>query len=434
MPGAGPTWLSGYISLPDARNTPHLVASYVKIKPPMDAYERGLCVWNEQTERFDRQTVIWIHSSATPTSPAVPEGQPVFWRDSQGVEWVLFGNPLPTLRCPARYESWTNAATWEVLTPQAELATVDGDKKVKPHSGSIAWNGFRKRWVTVFVEAYGKPSFLGEVWYAEAAAPTGPWGPAIKVLSHSNYTFYNPRLHPEFTPVDSPILIFEGTYTKEFADRPNPTARYDYNQVMYRLDLDDPALRPAQATQYFQSHTRTPGHQEENLTRGHKGTIGIWKGIQSRSRTAARDNIKPFIQIPGRKADREPPLSTPHSPLSALCSLPHAHLHRYPEGIDRRRPAIRHVLAPEVRSNVKSTGIVVASGLQPTTVSKVSFPRNRYHAHPPIDSPGTSGRQSKAFHLLVPRRCGSRLGPHQFSLFWAVDFQSKYRRIRTPVF
>ncbi|HWQ90108.1 MAG TPA: hypothetical protein VN673_00435, partial [Clostridia bacterium] len=60
-----------------------------------------------------------------------------------------------------------------------------------------------------------------------------------------NYTFYNPRLHPEFTPTGSPILIFEGTYTREFANHAHATARYDYNQMIYRLDLDDPALKPA---------------------------------------------------------------------------------------------------------------------------------------------------------------------------------------------
>ena len=65
------------------------------------------------------------------------------------------------------------------------------------------------------------------------------------VLTHDNYTFYNPRLHPEFTPAASPILIFEGTYTAEFADKPVPTTRYNYNQILYRLDLDDPALKPA---------------------------------------------------------------------------------------------------------------------------------------------------------------------------------------------
>ena len=61
----------------------------------------------------------------------------------------------------------------------------------------------------------------------------------LRVLSHDNYTFYNPRLHPEFTPEGSPILLFEGTYTAEFAVRPTPTPRHNYNQMLYRLDLDD---------------------------------------------------------------------------------------------------------------------------------------------------------------------------------------------------
>jgi len=130
-----------------------------------------------------------------------------------------------------------------VLKPQETLRAAGSDKPVTLHSGSMAWNPWRQRWVTVFVEKFGKPSSLGEVWYAEADAPTGSWGPAVKILTHENYTFYNPRLHPEFTPTNSPVLIFEGTYTQTFADRPPPTPRYEYNQILYRLDLDDPRLR-----------------------------------------------------------------------------------------------------------------------------------------------------------------------------------------------
>jgi hypothetical protein len=40
----------------------------------------------------------------------------------------------------------------------------------------------------------------------------------------------------------SPILLFEGTYTQRFAKNPAATLRHDYNQILYRLDLDDPAL------------------------------------------------------------------------------------------------------------------------------------------------------------------------------------------------
>lgn len=245
MPGEGPTWVTGYISLPDKNGVTRLVGSYMKVRPPMEVYERGLCVWNEATSNFERLRVVWTKSDAAPKAPPLPEGHPVSWKDNAGKEWVLFGNPFPTLRCPATFEAWQDSSAWEPLQPQESLVPASDGKPVKPHSGSIAWNPWRKRWVTVFMQSSGQPSAFGELWYAEAASPTGPWGKAVKILSHENYMFYNPRLHPEFTAADSPILIFEGTYTMQFADKPPPTPRHDYNQILYRLDLDDPALQPA---------------------------------------------------------------------------------------------------------------------------------------------------------------------------------------------
>ncbi|MEX0611369.1 MAG: hypothetical protein WD738_20035 [Pirellulales bacterium] len=248
MPGEGPTWLTGYVSLPDKSGTSRLVASYAKIRPPLEAYELGLCVWNDETENFGHLRTVWKKSEATPKQPLLPRGHAAIIDGEKGAKWVLFGDPLPTLRCPATFEEWQAPATWESLTPQETFLSAGDQSGIKPHSGSIAWNVFRQRWVTVFMQVFGKPSAFGEIWYAEADSPYGPWGSAVKVLSHKNYTFYNPRLHPEFTPPDSPILLFEGTYTQAFADRPEPTPRYDYNQILYRLDLDDPKLAPAQQT------------------------------------------------------------------------------------------------------------------------------------------------------------------------------------------
>jgi hypothetical protein len=246
MPGSGPTWVTGYVSLPDKAGAHRLVGTYMKIRPPLEVYEWGLCVWNDATAGFERERVIWTRTDQQPKAPPVPEGHPALWTDAEGREWVLFGNPLPKLRCPARFEAWRDPASWEVRTPQEHLVDAVTGAQVRPHTGSIAWNAWRGRWVTVFMQHFGKPSAFGELWYAEAAHPEGPWGPAVKVLSHDNYTFYNPRLHPEFTPENSPVLLFEGTYTMQFADRPMPTPRYDYHQILYRLDLDDPALAPAQ--------------------------------------------------------------------------------------------------------------------------------------------------------------------------------------------
>jgi len=245
--GSGPTWITGFLTLPDKNGRERMVASYMKIKPPLEIYRWGLCVWNDDTAKFEPLKIIWEKSETDPKPPKlIPDGHPAFWTDENGKRWALFGNPLPKVRCPATFEAWQDSSTWEQLSPPESLLSAADDAPVKLHSGSIAWNEFRKRWVAVFMQSFGKPSAHGEIWCAEAPKPNGPWGKAVKILTHDNYTFYNPRIHPEFTPANSPILIFEGTYTKDFADRPHPTARYEYNQILYRLDLDDPKLAPAQ--------------------------------------------------------------------------------------------------------------------------------------------------------------------------------------------
>ena len=242
MPGAGPTWISGYVSLPGKDGKQHLVGTYIKVKPPLTPYESGLCVWDEEKERFEQHRVLWTKTPEAPQPPPSPDGHPVFWKDASGEQWVLFGDPFPRLRCPARFEAWGDPQAWQELQPQQRVRSASGDEQVAPHRGSIAWNSYRKKWVSVFTQVYGKPSALGEIWYAEADRPTGSWGSAVKVVTHVNYTFYNPRLHPEFTSADSPVLLFEGTYTQQFAENPAATPRHDYNQILYRLDLDDLAL------------------------------------------------------------------------------------------------------------------------------------------------------------------------------------------------
>ena len=251
MPGEGPTWITGCVSVPDASGSPRLVAAYTKIRPPMESYEWGLCAWDDAAHVFRPLKIVWRKAHAKDGATAgdlpltMPEGHAVLWRDGSGRDVLLFGNPFPRLRCPATFEGWSDPTRWEALKPQEKLVGADGSPVV-PHSGSIAWNPWRKRWVTLFMERFGKPSAFGELWYAEAESPLGPWGTAVKVATHENYTFYNPRLHPESSPPDGPALIFEATFTLQFADKPVPVARHDYNQVLYRLDLDDPRLAPAQ--------------------------------------------------------------------------------------------------------------------------------------------------------------------------------------------
>jgi hypothetical protein len=52
--------------------------------------------------------------------------------------------------------------------------------------------------------------------------------------------------HPFFDQEGGRIIYFEGTYASTFSGNTNPTPRYDYNQIMYRLDLADPRLGKAE--------------------------------------------------------------------------------------------------------------------------------------------------------------------------------------------
>jgi hypothetical protein len=94
----------------------------------------------------------------------------------------------------------------------------------------------------IFHEAGGESSNLGEVYYAEADRLTGPWAMARKVVTHEKYSFYNPKQHPMFDQENGRLIYFEGTYTAAFSRSHQRTPRYDYNQIMYRLDLSDPRL------------------------------------------------------------------------------------------------------------------------------------------------------------------------------------------------
>ncbi len=245
VPGQGPTWLSAYFTLKEADGQERLCATYRKIKPPLETYEIGLCLWDDATAEFRPSQTLWKKESGEPDPKQVPDGHPARWTDAHGKRWLLFGNPLPTLRCPDTFAAWQDPQQWEPLTPPSTLPSADDGKPVKLHSGSIAWNAHRQRWVTVFMQHFGKASPFGELWYAEAKDPLGDWGPAVQILTHDNYSFYNPRIQTELLPEKADFLLFEGTYTQDFANRPHPTPRYDYNQMLYRLDLDDPRLKRA---------------------------------------------------------------------------------------------------------------------------------------------------------------------------------------------
>jgi hypothetical protein len=161
-------------------------------------------------------------------------------RDASGK--ALWAWKRGTARLTAtRHAEWARrgelAASEQLLT----LRDVDSGQAVLAHRGTVAWNAYRGRYVMIVCESFGS-SLVGELWYAEADGPLGPWLYARKIGTHDRYSFYNPRHHPFFDQDGGRLIYFEGTYTRSFSGNPVVTPRYDYNQVMYRLDLDDPRL------------------------------------------------------------------------------------------------------------------------------------------------------------------------------------------------
>lgn len=284
MPGDGPTWIDGLTVVRDDSGHERMFAKYVKIEPPLHVYERGLVEFNDRSQQFDKVRTFEGDALLMPEWHAVPHR-------FDGIDYVLYGRQIPLIRTPATPEGVQDLSQYEAYTyftqgsrpekysldrrddgtlrlawrrgtmaptPEFEskliergeltegealcrLHDAETGQPVQIHSSSVAWNEYRNRWVMIALEQFGT-SPLGEIWYAEATAPTGPWKAARKIVTHDNYSFYNPKQHPMLAKAGGRVIYFEGTYTTTFSGNRQPTPRYDYNQIMYRLDLDDPRL------------------------------------------------------------------------------------------------------------------------------------------------------------------------------------------------
>jgi hypothetical protein len=235
IPGDGPTWLTALVCTNDKAGKERLVAVYHKVKPPLTVYERGLCEFDPQSKRFHKLFAFERNA------PLVPSGH-AFRNSVAEQPWLYFGEAVPHLRVPDRYESLIDPRQYEVVKADARFSDAATGNAVKHHHGAVAWRPFRKKWVSVFTQKGGESSHLGEIYYAEADAPEGPWRTAVKILTHDRYSFYNPKQHPYFSDGEGRYLYFEGTYSTMFSGNSHPTPLYDYNQLMYRLDLSDRRL------------------------------------------------------------------------------------------------------------------------------------------------------------------------------------------------
>ena len=177
---------------------------------------------------------------------------------------------------------WT-FARWNQLgnIPQyiAPIRDVTTGKPVIIHAGCVNWNSYLKRWLLIgeSVNALaarihkkmidGKPwvcttgihlqrignkgwmvvnnngtGSLGDIYAAVGDTPLGPWVYAQRVVNFPRMSFYNPSEDWFFNQHRSRIVFFEATYCNMFSSSRTPTPRYNYNQLMYSLNLADTRL------------------------------------------------------------------------------------------------------------------------------------------------------------------------------------------------
>jgi hypothetical protein len=297
----GVIWIDGVCTVPNENGVERMVAHYSRRKSLAEVLEHGIAV-------FDDERAIFVPAKELPLGEKwrFPHGHPDVFEDS-GQKWLLFGDPALNVRVdatlkdmldPMRYEAFTCASAmakdrpanvktdhdgkpvwrWQSELPpmgseaEAELVKAgklkpeharffpaniaDPKERVRLHSGTARWNEYRKRWVMVAGQVGGKSSLLGEVWYAEADHPTGPFRVAVKVVTHEKKSFYNVCHHSFLDRSGGRFIHFEGTYTSDFSGNSDRTPRYDYNQILYRLDLDAVALQPARGQVHCQSPDR----------------------------------------------------------------------------------------------------------------------------------------------------------------------------------
>jgi hypothetical protein len=284
-------WADGFLVVPDATGKERMVAHYIRLKGlGSPTLGRGLAVYNDEKDEFKELKKLEVEEKWR-----FPHGHPVTTTNG-GAKYFQFGQNIPNVRVPATYEALQKSDLYEAFTciadgspaktnevkllrdasgklvyrwtksapptgnkeerefiaaglmkgEEAQFRPVDAKtgKAMQLHAGSVCWNAWRKKWILICSEIYGT-SMLGEIWFSEADEPTGPWKKAQKIVTHNKYSFYNPAQHPFFDEDGGRVIYFEGTYTAEFSGNEHPTSRYNYNQVMYRLNLADPRLKAA---------------------------------------------------------------------------------------------------------------------------------------------------------------------------------------------
>ncbi len=217
LEGEGLVWIEGLIPMTDPDGRERLVATYTRQKGLVIPEECGLALFNDEREIFEPWVRFPCTRKAIASHPFLHEGY-----------WYLY----PWQRVPNDWHAIQDGSRYEKVDVRLP-------ENIRGGASCVVWNDYRQRWILLSED-------FGDVYYAEAREPEGPYGRAVKIIDHNNYNFYNVATHAFFNQEGGRVIYIEGTYTTSFTSAPEKTPRYNYNQVMYRLDLDDPRLAEAQ--------------------------------------------------------------------------------------------------------------------------------------------------------------------------------------------
>jgi hypothetical protein len=294
MKGEGVVWLGGLVVLPDESSRERMLAFFHRRRGLGEVLENGFVAYNDEKDVFEKIEDV-------PLDPPInPTGYPLRVKQADGAEYIYFTAPYPALRVRADWKLYLDLSSYEgytclkpgtrygskddvqldrdsdgkliwgwkrdtpPLNPRHQgdlvaagkmkreespfrLQDADGGKPILLNSCSCFWNDYRRRYIMIASEVLGA-TVLGEIWYSEADRPEGPWVHARKIITHANkpgdaHDFYNPTQHPWLDREGGRVIYLEGSYVNTFSGNPHPTPYYEYNQIMYRLDLSDPRLK-----------------------------------------------------------------------------------------------------------------------------------------------------------------------------------------------
>ena len=271
----GPVWIDGLFTIVDNTGQERMLTHYSR-RDPNNALgaqvEHGLARFNDSLQIFQRYQVYPLDAPITAAGHA-------FEATIGGQEYLYFGESYPNIRVKKNWNDVSDPSKWEAFTPLLQgtrynaanppleldaqgnpvygwktntdpLTTerleelvqnghIDRDESpfrlkdfesgsdVRLHRASVSWNDYRNSWVMIGNQLFGD-SLLGEVWFAEAPTPEGPWENAVKVVTHhngtENYTFYNPMQHPYFQRGGWAIHLLRGHVRADILRQPDRDA------------------------------------------------------------------------------------------------------------------------------------------------------------------------------------------------------------------